>query len=205
MKLRSFTVLLLFSLSNSFAQITLNPLPTRAIGQNSLQISSRNPNLVEGREFFTPQGIALDTSTSPPGLYVSDSSNNRVLGFRSAVAFANGQRADLVLGQADFVTTLPQGPGRTTRTSGFAAPSGIAVDSQGNVYVMDGANNRILRFPTPFAQTENQIPNLVIGQPSFSTAGANQGGISASTLAFTTASSVLQACLTFDSAGNLWV
>jgi uncharacterized protein (TIGR03437 family) len=197
--------LLFVFLANSFAQITLNPVPTRAIGQNSLQITSLNPNLVEGREFQTPEGIALDTSTGAPGLYVSDSGNNRVLGFRSATAFANGQHADVVLGQPDFVTTLPQGPGRTARTTGFTAPSGIAVDSKGNAWVVDAANNRILRFPTPFAQTGDQLPDLVIGQPSFSTGGPNQGGISASTLAFTIGNSVLQAFLTFDAAENLWV
>src|SRR5713101_7909132 len=92
------------------AQITLNSSPTRAIGQTSVQIKSGAPNLVAGREFFNRQAIALDTSTNPPALYVSDSGNNRVLGFRSALAFANGQKADVVVGQIDFASTLTQGP-----------------------------------------------------------------------------------------------
>src|SRR5271170_3466147 len=81
---RTSIFLLFFHLAGSFAQITLNPLPPRVIGQDSVQINNLNPNLVEGREFFAPQGIALDTSTNPPALYVSDTSNNRVLGFHSA-------------------------------------------------------------------------------------------------------------------------
>jgi uncharacterized protein (TIGR03437 family) len=201
-------VLFLCFLSASFAQITLNAVPTRALGQNSVQINGFNPNLVEGREFETPEGVALDTSTNPPALYVSDFGNNRVLGFRSASAFANGQKADIVLGQADLITAFRQGPG-AQRSTGLNAPSGIAVDAQGNVYVVDGGNNRVLRFPKPFAQTGDLLPDIVIGQTTFSTSTANAGAISASTLAFTAATStgatVLQAFLTFDVAGNLWV
>ena len=192
------------ALPQAIAQITLNPTPTRVVGQTSLQVTSFNPNLVEGREFLAPQGLALDTSTNPPGLYVVDTGNNRVLGFRSAVAFANGQKASVVLGQPDFVTTTPQGPGRA-RSAGFASPTGIAVDASGNVYVVDSGNNRILRFPKPFAQSSDQVPDFVIGQQSFTTSGANQGGISAQTLALASSSSTLISYLTFDTAGNLWV
>jgi uncharacterized protein (TIGR03437 family) len=189
----------------SFAQIALNPLPTRVIGQDSLTLNNLNPNLVEGREFLSPQGIALDLTTNPPGLYVSDSGNNRVLAFRSALSFSNGARADFVIGQLDLLTTLAQGPGRTTRTTGLTSPVGLAVDAAGNLYVVDGGNNRILRFPKPFAQTGDQLPDLVIGQPGFSTNSANQGGISAATLALVVGNSVLQSYLAFDSSGNLWV
>jgi cytosine/adenosine deaminase-related metal-dependent hydrolase len=104
-----FYYLLSFPLS---AQITLNPTPTRVVGQDSLALTNFNPNLVEGREFYNPQGIALDLSTNPPALYVADTGNNRVLGFRNANSFANGQKADIVVGQPDLVTTLAAGPGR---------------------------------------------------------------------------------------------
>src|ERR1700691_4354952 len=90
----------------SVAQVTLNPIPTRAIGQDSVQVTNFNPNLVEGRELDTPEGLALDTSTNPPALYVSDTVNNRVLGFKNATSFSNGQAANLVLGQPNLATTL---------------------------------------------------------------------------------------------------
>jgi uncharacterized protein (TIGR03437 family) len=209
---RSFLVLLsalsLFA-GGSFAQTVFHPVPTRILGQNSAQITSYNPNLVEGREFDFPDGIAIDTSTSPPALYVADYLNNRVLGFRSATSFANGQHADIVIGQTDFVSTLQQGPGHTNNT-GLYAPTGLAVDASGNLYVADCGNNRILRFPKPFAQTGNPAPDMVIGQADFTTNKVNSGGISASSLAFvgtnTSGNSVvLQAFITFDPAGNLWV
>jgi len=209
------SISLLFCLLNvafitgvALAQITLNPNPTRVLGQNSTTIVNFNPNLVEGREFEVPNALALDTSTNPPALYVGDYANNRVLGFRSATGFANGQHADIVLGQADFASTLPEGPTHS-RSTGFSGPAGLAVDSHGNLYVVDVGNNRILRFPQPFSQSGDRLPDLVIGQASFSTNAPNQGGLSASTLALTQATAngtvALQASVSFDTAGNLWV
>ncbi len=192
------------------AQITLNPTPSRALGQNSLALTNFQPNLVEGREFLNPQGLALDLSTNPPGLYVADTGNNRILGFRSAVGFANGRKADIVVGQVDFASTIAQGPNRGTapRTTGLAAPTSLAVDSKGNLYVVDAANNRILRFPAPFRQTSDQLPDFVIGQAGFSTNGANQDGVSGATLALSIPAnngvSTAFSALAFDPAGNLW-
>ncbi|MDQ6699507.1 MAG: hypothetical protein M3Z36_04910 [Acidobacteriota bacterium] len=187
----------------------LNQSPTRVIGQTRVQLqpSSFSQNLVEGRELAQPQGIALDMSANPAYLYVSDTANNRVLGFRNSAAFANGQHADIVIGQPDFFTTVPQGPSRQgARSTGLSSPVGLAVDSRGALYVVDAGNNRILRFPQPFAQSEI-LPDLVIGQSSFISGGANGGGAaaSASTLSFSVGSSGLQAYLAFDKDGNLWV
>ena len=103
----------------AWPQINLNPAPSRTVGhpvtpqveQNALY--SANPNLVEGRELYQPQGIALDLSSTPPAIYVSDTANNRVLGWKDATKFANGQSADIVIGQVDFFTTYAQGPGVT--------------------------------------------------------------------------------------------
>lgn len=140
-------------------------------------------------------------------MYVTDTGNNRILGYRGASSFANGQKADIVVGQPDFATTFAERTKSTSTgaTTGLDGPVGIAVDSTGNLYVLDTGNNRILRYPTPFAQSGSQIPNLVIGQPDFTTGAPNQGRISASTLSFSGSSGPLQAYLTFDSSGNLWV
>ena len=46
-------------------QVTLNPTPSRVVGHPRLQLSNGNPNLVEGRELYSPQGIAVDTSGQP--------------------------------------------------------------------------------------------------------------------------------------------
>ena len=43
-------------LPESVAQVTLNPVPTRAIGQDSVQITNLNPNLVEDSLFHIWHG-----------------------------------------------------------------------------------------------------------------------------------------------------
>ena len=155
----------------TYAQVTLNPSATRALGAARLEqlgsITNVQPNLVEGRELNGPQGIALDLTVNPPHLYVADTLNNRVLGWKSATTFNNGAFADIVIGQNDLFTTIGQGPGRsgsTLQSSGLTAPMGLAVDANGSLYVIDAGNNRILRFPKPFAQTGGQLPDMVLGQ-----------------------------------------
>src|SRR6266566_2751375 len=183
------------------AQVTLNRTPSRALGHPTLIATTRNPNLVEGRELYAPQSLALDTTVSPPVLYVSDLLNNRVLGWKNALSFSNGTKADIVVGQKDFLSTQALGPG-SPFSSGLAFPTGVAVDRNGNLYVVDGGNNRILRFPKPYAQTD-QLPDLVIGQVSLNCSACNQansGGISAKTIKV----AGLTATLLFDTQGNLW-
>ena len=77
-------------------------------------------------------------------------------------------QADLVIGQRDFFSTGANGPGVSGGLStGFAAPTGLAVD-QGDLYVADSGNNRVLRFRKPFTTPPDQLtPDLCIGQPSF--------------------------------------
>jgi uncharacterized protein (TIGR03437 family) len=167
------------------------------IGHPQLVLATNQPNWVEGRELNGPQGIAIDTSTSPAVLYISDTGNNRVLAWRGPEAFASGAAADLVIGQRDRFSTLPQGPGGSLST-GLSAPTGLAVRN-GHLYVADTGNNRILRFPSPLLQTEI-FPDLVIGQPSFNSRIANNGGLSARSLSLAGS----RADLAFDRNGNLY-
>ncbi len=168
---------------------TLNPKPVKALGvprllatqANPGALDSVNPNYVEAKDLYNPTAIALDNSSSPPSVYVADTSNNRVLGWRYATQLRNGAPADIVVGQKDFFTTLPQGPGGLT--IGFNAPTGLAVDKEGNLYVADTGNNRILRFPRPFSQPDQlKTPDLVLGQTSFGGSAPNAQGITASGL-----------------------
>ena len=169
-----------------------------------LAYDSFGPNVVEGREFDQPLGIALDTSVSPPIIYVADTSNNRVLAFQYKTQLTAGAQADLVLGQPDRFSTLARGPG-TSLTTGLRAPTGMAVDNNGNLYVADTGNNRIVRYPTPFNQPAGyQFPDLIIGQTSFTSANANSGGESATSLNLA-GSYISHTALAFDAAGNLWV
>lgn len=200
-----FSLVAAVSLSHAWAQPLLNTTPSRVIGQPAVNFRSANPNTVEGREFFAPWSVAVDTSSSPNAIYVADFGNNRVLGWRDAATFTNGAQADIVVGQVDKVSTQALGPG-TTRLTGLSSPGSVAVDGSGNLYVADVGNNRILRFPRPFAtDDEVKVPNMVIGQPGFGTDTANNGGVSERTLAFTSGSTPGRPYMAFDRQGNLWV
>ena len=180
---------------------------------DSVQYSTA-PNLVEGKEFWSPSGIALDTSGSQPGLYVSDSLNNRVLGWRNAASFANGAPADIVVGQPAgpfaMASTNAEGPCATCnrqQTRGLHWPTGLAVDGQGNLYVIDAGNNRILRYPQPFALPDRRMdPDVLIGQPDFNSYLANHGGAtpSADGISPMVSGNPVSQALTFDANGNLW-
>ncbi|HYL38316.1 MAG TPA: hypothetical protein VEV17_20530 [Bryobacteraceae bacterium] len=193
------------------AQTIFNPAPSHIAGQAVLQqiglLTATAPNLVEGRELDSPQALAIDTSSNPPILYVADTLNNRVLAWQNAFGFSKGDPASMVIGQRDLLTTAPQGPGAGLST-GLFHPVAVATDASGNLYVSDAGNNRILRYPAPFAQSGDILQvDLVLGQPDLNSRAPNhsQSAPSARTLAFATSSGIFRAGLAFDSQGNLWV
>ncbi len=193
------------------AQTIFNPAPSRIVGQAVLQqqgvLTAIAPNLVEGREFNNPQAVALDTSVTPPILYVADFGNNRVLAWKNASAFTKGDYADLVIGQRDLLSTAPEGPGADLST-GLSSPVALTVDARGNLYVVDAGNNRVLRYPAPFAQSSVLLAvDLIIGQPDLNSRSANGGqtGPTANTLALSNGSGVFGAGLALDAQANLWV
>lgn len=193
------------------AQVVYNATPSRIFGQAIQQppnaLTAIAPNLVEGRELWNPQALAVDTSANPPVLYVADTNNNRVMAWKNAQGFTKGDFADKVIGQRDFYTTSAKGPG-TDLTTGLSAPTGVAVDKSGNLYVADAGNNRILRYPTPLVQTgQLTTPDIVIGQKDLNGKTANQGLGAASelTLALVSGSNPFRVGLAFDAQGNLWV
>ncbi|WP_333647514.1 hypothetical protein [Candidatus Binatus sp.] len=116
-------------------------------GSGQLHIQHRQ--LSRRGKLYNPQGVAIDASTTPNGLYVADRSNNRVLGYKDAATFVNGGPADLVIGQPDFYSTASNSGG--TSGSSLYNPVGVAVDGSGNLYVADSGNNRVLEYNAPFA------------------------------------------------------
>jgi len=188
-----------------------NPAPTRTVGHARATVTTFNPNFLEGRELFAPQAVAADTRSNPPILYVADTGNNRVLAWRNPSSAAKGAPADLVIGQRDMITTLAQGPEQNTAelriTAGFSSPTGLAVDREGNLYIADSGNNRIVRYQRPFDQQGEILQaDLVIGQRSINSGrSANQAiGPSNKTLAFSNGGGAFRVGMTFDAANNLW-
>ncbi len=133
--------------------------------------AANGSNQVKPGSLSAPFAVAVDYSQQPFALYISDTANNRVLGWKDAVRFRNGDPADLVIGQPDLRTAIANvdslGSLNPTRTS-LSASRGIAVDpATGTLYVADSGNNRVLRFPRPVDQAGRITPDAVIGQADF--------------------------------------
>ena len=115
-------------------------------------------------------------------LFVPDSHNNRILKYESP--FENDAVADQVWGQDDFTGILCNRGNLTEPTAETLCfhsdtnrlrlnryGNGAAVDGEGNLWVADGGNNRVLRFPfDPSTGEAANTANLVLGQPGFTTA-----------------------------------
>jgi uncharacterized protein (TIGR03437 family) len=208
MRLKALSAIALAACLSTWAQpYVYNQSPSRAFGQLSITSPSSAPNLAEGREFLSPQSLTVDTSVSPPVLYVADTSNNRILVWKNAQSFTKGEPADFAVGQPDLSTTRVGGP-RYSNSTGLSAPTSVGVDANGNLYAGDAGNNRILRFPKPLNQPVGDIqPDMAIGQSSFSSGdSANQGlaAPTASTLLTGTGGAIYRTAIAFDSQGNLW-
>ena len=131
---------------------------------------------VEGHTFVT---MAVDSRGS---LYVPDSLNHRVLKYVSP--FESDQIADEVWGQTDFTGMMCnqgalEGPTAETLcfysyTNRFVTKlygNGVEIGSHGSLWVADGGNNRVLRFPLDSATGKvAKRADLVLGQSDFHSA-----------------------------------
>jgi len=105
---------------------------------------------------LTPLGIAFDSSGN---LWAADAGSHRVLEFEPP--FSNGENASLVLGQPNFHTTNSLSVTRSSLNS----PVSLAFDGDGNIWVTDQENKRVVRFDYPFSDDENA--SIVLGAANF--------------------------------------
>ncbi len=117
----------------------------------------------------TPYSVAVDPTTGK--VFVADQINQRVLRFASLATLSNGLAAEGVLGQPDFVSSIPNRGGAPAPNSLFS-PMGVSVDSQGRLWVADTLNNRVLRFDDAAAKANGADADAVLGQPDFNSSGA---------------------------------
>ncbi len=161
---------------SAFQNYPNSPLPSNST------LCGLRPSAVSILEGGSMATMATD---SQGNFYFPDLFNNRVLRYNSP--FTTDTIADSVWGQANFASSdCNRGAsyGQPDNKSLCLAPppgygnvkTGVAIDSQGNLWVADTQNNRVLRFPFNFALGEPaQNADLVLGQPNFSTATSGTG------------------------------
>ena len=123
-------------------------------------------------------------------LWVADTGNNRVLGFAANNIYSTGgAQASWVIGQPSFTTSTVE----TLSAKSLYQPTSVAIDKNGNLWVCDYDNYRILGYKNP--ESINPAANYVIGQPNFTT----------NTQAVTQNGLFLPTQIAFDNNNNLWV
>jgi len=163
-----------------------------APGQDTtIRVVLGQPDLTTGFALLTrnglynPSGLTTDSSGN---IWVTDTSNNRVLEY--AFPFSDGEAASAVIGQADFTSS-----DLAAAQGGLYFPAAVTFDSSGDLWVVDSGNNRVLEFKPPFIDSGGMQASLVIGQPNL-----------ASTVNSTTTNGLnFPTSARFDSTGNLWV
>ena len=138
--------------------------------------------------FAEPVGLAV----SPAGtLYVAEDFNDRVMVFINAAQKSNGDLADSVIGQPDFIDNTNR-----TQIFGFSSPESLALSPTGVLAVGSTSNQRALFFNNPESLFGLAPANAVIGKPFFTTG-------SPTTASQSNLSDVYG--LTYDAAGRLFV
>lgn len=103
-----------------------------------------------------------------------------VTGARATLSYYTNMPADIVIGQADFVTSSAN-QGGTVGANTLYSPDDIAL-CNGRLVVSDSTNNRVLIYNS-IPTSNNTSADVVIGQRDFVNNSANQGGsIGANTL-----------------------
>lgn len=150
------------------------------IGQSNF--TSSNITAPTQSSLIDPFGLAFDAAGD---LWVVDG-NRRVLEY--VPPFTIGMSASLVIGQSDFTSDT-----QATTASGLNYSAEVALDADGNLWLVDQGNNRVLEYKAPFST--GQSASIVIGQPNFTS----------STSATTATGMNSPYGITFDGSGNLWV
>ncbi|MDE1830526.1 MAG: NHL repeat-containing protein, partial [Thaumarchaeota archaeon] len=177
-----YTLLLLFFVPSASFAFTTGQNATLVIGHSDFNTGGTIHDATSANALYIPEGIAFDKSGD---LWIADTGFNRMLMFPSP--FTNDEGATLVIGQENFTSSGP-----ALSSTGLDQPYGMAFDDNGNMWVADTNNNRIVEYKAPF--TAGEQASIVIGSPSF------DKGTSP-----TTASSLAAPYgLAIDKSGDLW-
>jgi sugar lactone lactonase YvrE len=110
-----------------------------------------------------PRAVAFDPLSQK--VFVTDSSNSRVLRYPSMSDLVNGAGAEAVFGKPSFGET-----GSTSGQQGLSSSlRGLFFDRRGRLWVADAGNNRVVCFEAAAYSASNAFADRVFGQPDFAT------------------------------------
>lgn len=146
--------------------------------------------------FSEPNSIVVNPDNGD--VYVSDEGAHRVTRFRNPFAEGADLEPDKVYGQVDFsgtgTNTGGVGPGT------FSDPTGLAFDVEGNLWIADRNNHRVVRYAAATLDDDQAVADIVIGQFDLGSRGSNAGSSTISSSGFRSPSDV-----SFDDAGAMYV
>ena len=155
------------------------------------------PNEVVPFKVFNPGGVVVDRSVDPGRAYIWDSGNSRILGIDLAACYESDGpcSAVIVIGQpspydhsacngdsgvqdypvrapasAETLCGIPDHSLSPWESYSFVS---MAVDADGNLYVPDPLNNRVLKYDAPFEN--DSVADEVWGQAEFTGITCNRG------------------------------
>lgn len=95
---------------------------------------------------------------------------SRALRFDNAAEKSNGANADGVLGQINYTDRSPNMDGASPAANTLAGPEGCATDSNGNLWIADYDNKRVLGYIDAANKSNGGDADIVLGQTSFTAA-----------------------------------
>ncbi len=128
-------------------------------------------------------------------LFVADLGFNRVLIWNS-IPNSNGQNADVVVGQPDMVTAIPNNPNICSPGTGAEVQCAqnmnfprYALSDGTRLFIADGGNDRVLIYNS-IPTTNGATADEVLGQPNFGVDNVSSTAISIASTAVDTTSAV---------------
>jgi hypothetical protein len=166
------------------AGVTNGMSAAKVLGQTTFTTTAAG---ITQSKFNLTRSAKVATVGTQTVLFASDGANDRVLGWNitagGLAALTNGQAADYVLGQPDFITN-----GTVRNQSSLDNPKGM---TQWNniLFVADYVNDRVLGFDLGvnagnlIAAPQGMAASFVLGQANFTTNGAavNQSSLNGPT------------------------
>jgi hypothetical protein len=152
----------------SDSQILHQSVPDVVIGQASASEKRLNSAGISAASLNSPSSVVVHGQS----LIVADTGNNRVL-IWNTIPTASGTPANVVLGQADFVSIAPN-RGASADAGALNRPSFAGVfdiDGAEKLVVVDSGNNRVLIWDV-IPTTSGVVADSVLGQPDPTTTAA---------------------------------